>query len=167
MTKDQKKPKIKIEQEKEDKIVQAEASELLDQITQEDESKAAPIIIEKQKEAEKAALEDKMLKEADLQASRITRKEYLKRLADTAFEMAKYIDWPVGYTYFIGFNEEKLKVVINVPDGRKFAKGIKACGVPSYDLNAIGILLTQCENTIDYIMNRGSFRKDGIILSDE
>lgn len=160
MTKDLKKSKIKIEQEKEDKIIQAEGEEFLDQITQDNEEKAAKIIVEKGQEADKKSLEDKVLKTEELeQARKFARKEYLHKLANLTYEMAKYIDWPVGYTYYVGFNETKMNLIITTPDGRKFGRGIVASGVPTYDINAIGVLVEQCENTIDQLMNRGKFKK--------
>jgi hypothetical protein len=77
--------------------------------------------------------------------------------------MASYIDWPKGYHYRINFNEEKLNVIIMDRQGRTYGRGIKPCGNCEYDFHAMGVLLTQCENTIDQIEERGAYKKDIIV----
>lgn len=162
------KVRTQLDKERLRKKQQGEGQEFLDQITETGESgeiKAAQIITEKNKEAEKATNEDKIRKVEELEKSRQrTKAEYIQKLASTTNEMFKHVDLPMGYTYWIGFNKEKMNITITSPDGKKFGRGIKPCGVPMYDFHAIGVLLTQCENTIDKIEERGAFRKDGIIL---
>lgn len=142
-----------------------EAQDTLDTITQDDEVAAARAMIELGTASEKKTQEDKELKIEELERIRgFTKKEYNQKLANMIFEMAKMIDWPYKYTYYVGFDKEKLNIIITAPDGKKFGRGIRPIGIPKYDFHAIGVLLTQCENTIDYIMERGAFRKDGLII---
>ena len=142
-----------------------EAKNTLDTITQDDEAAAAKAIIELGNESEKKTQEDKELKLEELEyVKHFTKKEYNQKLAMMMFEMAKMIDWPYKYIYNIGFNKEKLNIIITAPDGKQFGRGIRPIGIPKYDFHAVGVLLTQCENTIDYIMERGQYRKDGLIL---
>jgi len=162
------KVRTKLDEERLKKKQQGEGEEFLDQITETGEAgeiKAAQIITEKGKEAEKATNEDKIKKVEELEKARQrTKAEYIRKLAETTNVMFKHVDLPLGYTYFIGFNKEKLKITITSPDGKTFGRGIIPVGIPMYDFHAIGVLLTQCENTVDKIEERGAFRKDGIIL---
>lgn len=160
-----KKSRIVLDQERLLKKQQGEGRELLDEMTQADEAKAADIIIKKGNEAEKKTLEDEFLKKEELKkATERTDEEYVKSLATTLNDMAQYIDLPKGYRYWISFNKEKLNLKIFSPDGKSFGRGIKPVHIPDYDFHAIGILITQAENTIDSIEERGAFRKDGLIL---
>lgn len=147
---------------------QGEGKEYLDQITETGEAgeaKAAQIITERGKAAEKLANEDKARKIEELEKSRQRQKaDYILKLASTTNELFKHVDLPLGYTYWIGFDKEKMNIVITTPDGRKFGRGIRPCGITEYDFHAIGVLCTQCENTVDKLEERGAYRKDGIIL---
>ena len=159
------KARTKLDKERFLKIQQAEGQDFLDEITQPDEAKAADLIISKNKEAEKATAEDKARKIEALEKTRQwTKAEYVQRLAEMLNEMAQYMDLPTGFTYWVGFNKEKLNLKIRHPDGRSFGRGIIPTGMTTYDFHAIGVLVTQAENTVDYIMERGAFRKDGLIL---
>lgn len=163
-----KKARLKIDEERLLKKQEGEANEYLDQITEGGEAgeiKAASIITEKGLEAEKATKEDEIRKIEALEKTRKwTRAEYVHRLAETMNELAQHMDLPTGYTYWIGFDKEKLHLKIIHPDGREFGRGIKPTGMTTYDFHAIGILVTQAENTVDQIMERGAYKKDGIIL---
>jgi len=161
-----KRVRTKLDKEAFLKRQQAEGQEFLDEITQPDEEKAAKLIISKNKEAEKETLLDKFKKEEALKKKKEMRghEAYIKLLATDAFEMGKHIDLPLGYSYWIGYDERRLSVTITSPNGKKFGRGINVCGNQVYDLHAVGVLLTQAENTIDKIEERGAFRKDGIIL---
>jgi len=160
------KVRTQLDKERLAKIQQGEGQAVLDEMTQADEAKAADFIIGKEKEAEKVTLLDKFEKEESLRKKRELRghKEYIHLLAKDAFEMARHIDLPVGWTYYIGFNEKKIAVTITSSDGKKYGRGIEPCGNQVYDLHAVGVLLTQAENTVDQVLERGAYRKDGIIL---
>jgi type IV secretory pathway VirB4 component len=160
-----KRSRTKLDQEKFIKQQQAEGEYYLDQITQSDEAKAADIIIEKGKEAEKASKEDEARKIEELEVSRRYRKlDYVRKLATMTNELFQHVDLPKGYIYRINFNEEKLNIIIATPDGKRFGRGIKPTGATTYDFHAIGVLVMQSENTIDKLEKRGNYREDGIIL---
>jgi len=162
------KVRTQLDKERQFKNLQGAGEEYLDQITEggeEGEIKAASIITEKGKEAEKATEEDKARKIEALEKSRQrTKAEYVKRLAETLNMLCQHMDLPTNYTYWIGFNKEKLNLTITTPDNRKFGRGIIPTGMTTYDFHAIGILVTQAENTVDQIEERGAYRKDGLIL---
>lgn len=162
------KVRTQLDKEKQFKTAQAEGEEFLDQITEEGdrgEEKAAKILIEKGKEADKAVAEDKAKKIEELEKTRQwTKKEYIWKLGEMANEMAKHIDLPTGWTYWINCGKDKLNVTITSPDGKTFGRGIIPTGTTTYDFHAIGVLLTQAENTIDSIMERGAYKKSSIIL---
>lgn len=163
--------RTQLDEEKHLKKLQAEGEEYLEQITQEGETgeiKAASIITEKGKEAEKATAEDKARKIEQLEKTRQwTKKEYIWKLGEMANEMAKHIDLPQGWKYWINCGKDRLNVTITTPDGKTFGRGIIPTGTTTYDFHAIGILLTQAENTIDQILERGAFKKSDIILPNE
>ena len=154
-----------LEKERLAKKQQGEGQELLDAITQPDEEKAADVVISLNKEAEAKAAGDEFAKKEELKKSlRFTHKEYVFKLAQTLNMLAEHMDIPKDYYYRINFSETKLNLMIHHRDGRKFGRGIIPVGDPTLDFHAIGILVTQAENTVDYIEQRGAFRKDGIIL---
>jgi len=165
------KVRTKLDSEKLLKQQQGEGEEFLDQITQEGdvgEEKAAKLLTEKGKEADKATAEDQARKIEALEKTRQwTKAEYVHKLAETMNELCKHMDLPVGYTYWIGFNKEKLNLQIRTPDNKSFGRGIVPTGMTTYDFHAIGILVTQAENTIDQIEERGAYRKSKIILPNE
>lgn len=159
------KVRTKLDKERLAKKQQAEGEEYLDTITQPDEAKAADAIIETQKAAEHETNEDKIRKIEELEKSRrFTKKEYIHKLAVVTNELAKRMDLPTGYTYWINFGETKLNLIVTSPDGKKFGRGIVPTGITEYDFHAVGILCTQCENTVDKLEERGAYRKDRIIL---
>jgi len=162
MTKDQR-SLTKLEKEKLIKKQEAEEEEYLDEITQEDEAKAAKTVIWNQQKLEKEEKQEKDEKLDKLQHARRWKKDYVYKLALFTCELIKQIDFPRGYVYRVGYSNEKMNIIITAPNKKRFGRGIKPVGIPRYDFHAIGILLTQCENTIDKLENRGVYHK-GIIL---
>ena len=146
--------------------VQGEALEVLDEMTQPDEAKAADFIIEKNKEAEKVNKEeeDRVLEDLKKTSEKWSKKEYIWKLGERMNELAKFMDIPPGWRYWINCGKEKLNIIVTAPDGRQFGRGIKATGIATYDYHAAGVLVMQCENTVDKILKRGAFRETDIIL---
>lgn len=145
---------------------QGEALEVLDEMTQDNEDKAADFIIEKNKEAEKIGKAEEERKKYDLETTRNnwSKKEYIWKLGENMNEMAKLMDLPAGWYYRINCGKEKLNIIVTAPDGRRFGRGIVPTGTVTYDFNAVGVLVMQCENTVDKILKRGAFRESNIIL---
>lgn len=165
MTTDRKKAKTVLDTERDAVNEQGEALEFLDAITSDDEASAAKLLLERQAEADKATVEDQIDKIEELERARkFKKKEYAIKLATMMNQMLKHADFPTGYTHWVGFNEEKVNIIITDKDGGRFGRGIIITGMPKYDLHAIGILITQCENTIDKLLSRGNYREDGIVL---
>jgi hypothetical protein len=159
------KARTRLEEEKFIKKEQAQAEEVLDYITQEDEAKAADAIIELNQEAEKKAKEDEIKKVEALERSRQwTKAEYIKRLAETLNQLCVHMDLPPAWYYWIGFNKEKLYLSVTDPSGKKFARGIIPTGATTYDFHALGVLVTQAENTVDKLEKRGAYSESKIII---
>lgn len=159
------KVRTKLDEERQFVETQGAGQEYLDAVSQPDEAKAADVIIESQKKAEEATKVDELEKKEALEISlRFTKPEYIYKLAQIMNEMAQHIDLPTGFIYKINFNEEKLNIMIKDKTGHIFGRGIKPCGDSDLDFHAIGVLLTQAENTIDQIEERGAFNKAGIIV---
>lgn len=160
------KVRTQLDKERQFKKQQGEGQELLDEMTQSDEEKAAKIIIEKNQEAEKIGKEEEEIKKDDLEKTRNkwSKKEYIWKLGTDMNEMAKLMDLPKGWVYRINCGKEKLNIIVTAPDGRRFGRGIIPTGTVTYDFHAVGVLVMQCENTVDKILKRGMFREDNIIL---
>lgn len=160
-----KKPRTKLDQERLLKHQTGEINEYLDEVGQENEEKAAKAVIEVEKQKAKEQEEDEAKKREVIESAlRFTRKEYVHKLAETLNYLAKGMDMPKGYRYWIGFDDTKLNLIIYCRNGKKFGRGIKPCGDTKYDINALAVLISQCENTIDKVEKRGNYREDGIIL---
>jgi hypothetical protein len=154
------KVRTKLDEERLKKKQESDAKNYLDAVTVEDEEKGAKAIIEAQSQADKQAEEDRLAKLESLKISRrYSKVEYIAKLAFIGEEMARYIDWPKGFIWKINHNEEKLNVLFRDPKGQIYGRGIKPCGDCKYDFHALGVLMTQCENTVDQIMERGAYKK--------
>jgi hypothetical protein len=161
------KSKLKIDVERDLVKQEGEINEYLDATGQEDDAKAAKWVIETEKQKEKELQKEQIKKVEELERTRKwTKKEYIFKLAEMANEMAKSLDLPKGYIYRINFNDEKLNVILKTPTGKFFGRGIKPCGITTYDYQAIETILLQCENTVDKLEARGQYRKDGIIVPE-
>ena len=159
------KSKTKLDRERDLVKQEGEINEYLDATGQEDDEKAAKWVIETEKQKEKESQEEQIKKVEELERTRKwTKKEYIFKLAEMANEMAKSLDLPKGYIYRINYGDEKLNVMLKTPTGKFFGRGIKPCGITTYDYQAIETILLQCENTVDKIEKRGQYRQDGIIL---
>jgi|GEM_PF-6449338 uncharacterized protein (DUF4415 family) len=143
---------------------QSEAQEVLDTITQEDEAKAADAIIELNKTSDKDNEEDQNRKLEELQESRDIKKNYVYKLGEAMDVIAKFMDLPEGWYYRINCGDTKLNIIVTSPTGVRFGRGIIPTGVVQYDFHAIGVLVMQCENTVDKYLKRGMFKEDSIIV---
>lgn len=145
---------------KEDKDL-AKADDILEAMTQESEEKGADAVIEVQKEAEdREAVEKAMISEVMGKKSHGNTSVYMTALATIAEGRLKYVDWPKGYSFKVGLDGRKVSLIFTDKYGRKFGKGFVACGEHEYDLNAINVLSTQLENTVDYIEGRLAWQTD-------
>lgn len=155
----------KLDRERLLKTQTGEINEYLEEAGQEDEEKAAKVVIEVEKKREKESAEDELKKFEEVEKERKKqKKDYVQKLAQMADEMARFLRFPSGYIYRVNYNEEKLNIKIKSPDGKIYAKGIKPCGIAFYDFKAVETLVTQCENTIDSLEKEKNTTKSGIII---
>jgi uncharacterized protein (DUF4415 family) len=143
---------------------EGQAQEVLDTITQENEAKAADAIIELNKKADVDNEEDQNRKLEALEESRDIKKNYVWKLGEAMDVIAKFMDLPEGWHYRINCGDTKLNIIVTSPKGVKFGRGIIPTGVVQYDFHAIGILVMQCENTVDKFLKRGQYKEDSIII---
>jgi hypothetical protein len=126
--------------------------EYLDLVSQEDEEKAAKWVIEVE---DKNVKQNKKLHDEALTLLSDERKrkfEYLKAMVDLFIKRIKLIDWPKKWTWKVGIkDDDKLHLLFKDPKGRVYGRGIKVTGMQIYDLNALHVLATQAENTIDQL----------------
>lgn len=125
------------------------AQAILDEIGQEDEGKAAKSVIHLQDEV----VEQEKQSAADvmdwLEKQNKQKKQYQEGMAKLLYARAQNIDWPPDYKWRVGKKDDD-KINLTFKKGNKgYGKGIKLTGEEKYDLHAMHIIATQCENTVD------------------
>lgn len=151
------KPKNKTTLDKEKDLEKAKgaAGEYLDLVGQEDEEKAADAIMEIQGEVEKQEEETHHETVEEMEKNKQTKVRYTTKLAETLYKIMETVDFPPGYKWRIGIEgEDKLNLTFIDKNGRGYGQGIKITGLSVYDINAIHILATRCENTVDKLEGR-------------
>lgn len=132
---------------------QIKAEELADeveQLGQEDEEKAVPLVIEKGKEEQ--SQKDKEFNDTlqFFDEKRNSVKTYTTLLAQLANNVLKsYIDWPPKFDFKVTHSIRGVGVVIKDPLKRMYARGFKPTGEAKFDLHAVKTLVWQAENTIE------------------
>lgn len=149
------KPRTKLETEQLLNQQTAEANNYLEAVGAEDEDKGAKWTIEAQQTVEKKEKIEDAKAQATLEKSKRSKKDYLVQAAIKLVELADTIDWPQGYRYRVGYeNEDKLNLMFEDKKGNVYARGIKLTGSVLYDVNALHIIVTQAENTVDQLEGR-------------
>lgn len=143
------------------------AEEILNEMGHEDEERASKAVIEKQTEA----VEEEKKEHANaldwLEKQNKQKKRYQEGMMKLLYARAQKIDWPKGYHWRVGKkDDDKINLTFKHPSGRGFGKGIKLTGEEVYDLHALHIIATQCENTVDGLEGNLAWQKtdSGIIL---
>lgn len=140
-----------------------EFEEVLDEIGQENEEKAAKAVIElgdKEEAEKKKRLDDTLTFFND---QRKTFRDYYDALArQIKVLLDHYVDWQdLGFEYQVTVNKARgVGVIVQAPDKKMFARGFKPCGEPKYDINAIKTLIYQTENVIDDYAKAEANRQD-------
>lgn len=134
--------------------VEGQVDEYLDAVGQEDEEKAAKWVIEVQDQVAKKNKNIEGMNLEKLEKSRRRKFDYLMQMVQIAEERFKLIDWPNGFVWKLGIkDEDKMHLMFKDAGGHVYGRGIKCTGMQVYDLNAINVIATQAENTVDRIMN--------------
>jgi len=175
--KSKKKPHTVLEEEELKKKQKGEAQDYLTAVGSESEDTGAKWTIEAQKEVDKEEeLEDQKAQD-DLEKSKHrSKKDYLIQASLKLAELADTIDWPKGYRYRLGYDGlDKISLMFHDKNNNVYARGIKLTGTVFYDVNALHILVTQAENTVDQlegqlasqkdIVNSSVWKKGGILKS--
>lgn len=140
-----------------------EFNEVVDEMGQESEEKAAKVVMElgdaeekiKQKEVDDALtfFSDK----------RSTFRDYYDALArQIKFLLDNKVDW-LGqmFKYEVTVNKARgVGVILQSPDEKVYARGFKPTGEPKYDINAIKVLIYQTENVIEEYAEKEAHRQD-------
>lgn len=153
--KKKKNSRTRLETEKLLKKQTAAAEDYLEAVGTDDEDKGARWTIEAQKAVEeKEKIEDAKAQD-DLEKSRRSKKDYLVQAATKLVELAETIDWPRGYRYRVGYEDDnKLSLMFQDKKNNIYARGIQLTGSVLYDVNALHIIITQAENTVDQLEGR-------------
>ncbi len=151
-----KKARTKHEQQELKKKHEKAAEEYLDYVGQDSEEEGADATIEVQDEVQEQEKLAEFKKQEELERKRkFEDKEYIMELGKKLYDRAQRVDWPDGYTWRVEYKDErKISLIFKSKSGKWYGKGIKASMMPKYDLNAIHVLVTQCENTVDKLEGR-------------
>ena len=147
-----------------------ETEETLAETGQDSEAKAAKAIIELQKEAEKREKEKEATWQEELARRRKSPRflEYKRKLAELLRERLGLVDWPRGYSYETFYNSKGVGLFFNSRFNRRYAQGISPTGDVRLDTNALHILATRAENTVDRLEGRLAWqvkaKEKGVIL---
>ena len=151
-----KKSKTVMEQERSLVKAKGAGGEYLDEVGQIDEDKAAEAVVKVQGEVDKveAQAHEEAMEEMD--KNRQTKLRYTIKLGEAFYKICQTIDWTDRFTWKIGLvGEEKINLTFKDREtGRGYGQGIIITGQSFYDLNALHILATRCENTVDKISGR-------------
>lgn len=135
------------------KLELAKEAAVLEEAGQEDEKKAAKIILEKGKED---LAVDKKFEAENLdileKKSRYQFLSYKHYLADIIGQIMRNRSiCPSPWLWDAWANNEGVGLTIVSSEKRKFIKAFKPVNIPRYDLNACAILCMEAENTIDKV----------------
>lgn len=129
-------------------------NEYLDAVGQESEEKASKWVIEAQDEVVKQEQKEKDDRLQQLHDARKRKLSYTQAASKMMYERAKLIDWPKGYKWRVGVSgDDKINLTFVDRRGRGYGRGVRLTGVDYLDLNALHVLATQAENTVDQIEN--------------
>jgi len=145
---------LKIDQEKESKKRASELSDRLDAMGQENEQKAAKVVIEYGKETEEQERERHARALGIITSARKNDNAYCHALKNYWERELMEIDWPQHYMFSVSITDRGIAGMMKTPLGRYFGKGIAPVYDANYDVNAIDVLVIQMENTLDRLENR-------------
>lgn len=149
-----------IDQERKLKKAEGAGAEYLDEVGQENETKAAGVVVKVQKEVDKHEEEAHEVAMEEMNKNRQTKLRYIAKLGEAFFKICETIDWVDRFVWKIGLEgEDKINLTFkDMKTGRGYGQGIKVTGQSFYDLNALHILATRCENTVDKLVGRMATR---------
>jgi len=139
----------RLEAEKESKRRAEESLEELDTLGQENETKAAKWVIEKEKDNLHTESEKKAEAEWKLHDARKTVWTYNDSLVDEMIRMILMSDVPPGYRLAPRAVKEGMQFWIRDKEGSWYVKGMTISGIPKYDLNGLDRNLEKALNFID------------------
>lgn len=162
--KESKKARTTAEKEDLQKKQEAQAEEYLDYVGQDSEEKGADATISVQDQVRETEKLEEFKKQEELKRKRKFKdKEYIKELGKKLYDRAAKVDWPNGYTWKVTVDDTDIRKLAlkfrSSTTGRWYGRGIKASMIPKYDLNAVHVLVTQCENTVDQLEGRMAWQQ--------
>lgn len=149
-----------------------EMQEDLDYLKQVDKPGGRKFVVDKLKDDEKKEKDVQDTIKNYLETSSQARFTYRAKLNDYALSRLEQLDYPDGWEFYSiptdgtrvkiftkwFKSEEGILFVLKDKKGNVYTRGIKTTQDPEYDVNAVNVLVTQVENTVD--------SAKGILLSD-
>ncbi len=110
---------------------------------------------------------------ADYVANTLSHESYRANLAEWGMYLLMQKDFPIGFEYHCiptkdgslniygkhFFTQEGILFVLKAPNGKVFIKAVMCCYQSEIDVNAVGLLSVEMENTVDSLK--------GLLLSDK
>ena len=129
--------------------------DVVDQLGQESDKKAKPVVeqVMKVKELVEKEEENKDLEIlGKARSGRIVT--YNRLLAELLLKRLTFVDFPSGWLYEVAPDDVGVIMELRSPDERVFRAAFKPIGEAKYDLNAIETYAVRAENTIDRVTNK-------------
>jgi len=147
-------PTTRLRKEEAKKKKLNEEKYVLDQLGQESDKKANPLVKEVMGEKEKQEKErnDRVM-ELMMGASRGKKGAYIAFLAELLTRRLVEVEWPFGWRYEVFPTEIGVVLEIVSVGGRIFRAAFKPTGEAIYDLNAIDLYGNRAQHTIDTVTN--------------
>jgi hypothetical protein len=150
-----------LEREKEIKKRRAAEEELIDQLGQDSETKAAPLVLEHVKEQNKKDELKRQNDLANLEKAAKNKKVYQRALVFVMQQFIREESIPKKYKLLLEINDKG--IVCGIAD-TDYYSAFEVIGIPKYDLNACKVMAVRIGNTVAKM--EGHFRqtKGGILV---
>lgn len=143
----------KLDEERKLKKTVGEELNVLDEIGQDSEEKAAKIIIDLGKEEfEKSEKKDMLTVEKldDARKKPFDEAYYRSILAECNLRMSEF-SLPMGFRWIAKVSKAGLAMFIEAPDKQQYAKGVKITGVPFDDAKGVVGLVNKSLEQVDFL----------------
>jgi hypothetical protein len=153
-----------LEAEKEIKKLRGETEELIDQLGQEDEKKAAPLVREYMSEIQKKEEDENNLDIEQLKHLSNNKLTYQRFLIGILNRFLAEETIPKHYPLYVESNDQGIVLGI---EKTEYLGAFKVVGIPQYDIAACKTLAVKMGNTIAHLEGYRKQTEAGIVIPDE
>lgn len=151
-------------EEKRKKELQQEV-EIINEIGQESDIKAKPLVQQLMKESEEGATKREMerLNKLEMAKSAGGIRTYVSLLTDLLDKRMRYVDWERGWTYSVSNDGVGIILKMFSPSHRTFQAAFRPTQQAMYDLNAVNLYGIRAENTMERLRKEAKVPSKGNI----